>query len=186
MKRTILLLTIAFSLTSNVFSQSSLQEPSVEKSIFGVQTGLFGVFGYNESRLSTNFALRTEAGMLMGIWGGTSYPKTGIVLTPTISLEPRYYYNLNSRFEKGKNTSNNSANYFSLKTNFNPDLFVISNYKNVSVNNHLTIVPKWGLRRNIGKNFDLEFSAGYGYVYDFKYSDGGGYLDLGLRIGYRF
>jgi hypothetical protein len=186
MKNTTLILIITLFTYSLTFSQSKNDQLSVEKSIFGAQIGLFGIFGYNESKLTNDIALRTEIGMLAGAWGGISYPSTGFVLTPTISLEPRYYYNLNRRTKKGKSILHNSANYFSIKTNYNPDLFVISNYNNLRVNEHITIVPKWGLRRNIGKKFDYEFSAGIGYAYDFDFERGESYLDLGLRIGYRF
>lgn len=186
MQKTMLLFTTFFTLSLSTFSQNKKIKPSVEKSIFGVQAGLFGVFGYNESKLSDDFTLRTEIGMLAGAWGGSFYPKTGFVMTPTISLEPRYYYNLNRRLKKDKNTLNNSANFFSLKTNYNPDLFVISNYDNIRTREHITIVPKWGLRRNIGKNFEYEFTAGIGYAYNFELKNGESYLDLGLRIGYRF
>lgn len=186
MNKTILLFTAFLTIPFLGFSQSTNKTPSVEKSFFGIQAGLFGAFVYNESKLSNNIALRTEVGMLMGLWGGTAFPKTGIVFTPTISIEPRYYYNLERRVKKGKNITTNSANYFSLKTNYNPDFFVISNYDNVKVNSHITVVPKWGLRRSIGSNFDFEISTGLGYTYDFEVKEGRGYIDLGARIGYHF
>ena len=75
---------------------------SVEKSIFGVQTGVLGVWAYNESRLSDNIALRTEIGLNLSLFdsffieGGT---KT--LWSPVIRLEPRWYYNLNRRLRNG-------------------------------------------------------------------------------------
>lgn len=185
MNKTILLFTTLFIVTLTSFSQKLTQNPSVEKSIFGVQTGLFGFFTYNESKLSNNIALRTEIGMLMGLWGGTSYPKTGYVFTPTISVEPRYYYNFKRRLKKRKTIKYNEGNYWSLKLNYNPDLFVISNYDG-RVSNHITIVPSYGLRRTFGKHFEYEFTTGLGYIYDFDFKEGNGYLNLGIRIGYHF
>ena len=32
----------------------------VEESIYGIRTGLFGVWSYNETKLSNKFALRTD------------------------------------------------------------------------------------------------------------------------------
>ncbi|WP_435261107.1 hypothetical protein [Tenacibaculum sp. nBUS_03] len=179
-----LLLLIVIALSVSSFAQE--KEVSVEKSIFGVQAGLFGIWGYNEVKLSNTISLRTELGINMGIWGGTSYPKTGYILFPTVSVEPRYYYNLNRRAKLNKKTANNNGNFFSLKTNFNPNLFTISNYNNSYVHNHITVIPKWGLRRSFAKNFEYEFSAGIGYVYDFEMNKGGTGLDLGFRVGYRF
>lgn len=184
MKNKLLLCVFVVLGATSIFSQTNKQI-SVEKSIYGVQTGLFGIWGYNESKLSNTVSFRTELGLNLGIWGGTSYPKAGYVLFPTISLEPRYYYNLKRRVKLDKNITNNTGNYFSLKTNYNPNSFLISNYDGY-VNNHITIVPKWGLRRSFAKNFEYEFSTGIGYAYDFDVKKGGGYLDIGFRIGYRF
>jgi len=59
------------------------QEISVEKSIFGVQTGFLGIWGHHEARLSNSIVLRTELGFDSGIWGGDFYEKTGFLLTPS-------------------------------------------------------------------------------------------------------
>lgn len=184
MNKTILMLTAIFISITTINSQSSV-ESSVEKSIFGVQAGLFGAFAYNESKLSNSIALRSEIGMLAGIWGGSSYPKVGYAFYPSISVEPKYYYNLKRRLKKGKSILNNEGNYLSLKVNYNPNLFVISNYSG-EVPDHILITPSYGLRRTFGKHFEYEFSTGIGYVYNFETKNGGTFLNLGFRIGYRF
>lgn len=186
MNKTIVLFMVFFCINFTVFSQSKSEHPSVEKSIFGIQAGLFGAYVYSENKLSDEIALRAEVGMLMGLWGGSVYPKTGYIFTPTLSLEPRYYYNFKRRLKNGKSIENNQGNYWSLKVNFNPDLFVISNYENSRVSNHITIVPSYGLRRTFGKHFEYEFTTGLGYVYDVELKKGASYLGLGFRIGYRF
>ena len=48
-----------------------------------------------------------------------------------------------------KNTTNNSANFFTTSISYHPDWFVISNKDNLYVTNQLSILPKWGIRRNI-------------------------------------
>tara|TARA_B100001057_G_C22486133_1_gene808360 strand:+ start:266 stop:460 length:195 start_codon:yes stop_codon:yes gene_type:complete len=45
------------------------QDASVEKSTFGMQTGVLGVWAYKETKLSNQIALRTEIGMDAGFWG---------------------------------------------------------------------------------------------------------------------
>lgn len=69
-------------------------EASVEKSIFGIETGIFGIWAHNEFRLTNTLALRTELGYDAGIFGGAFYQKTGFIMAPVITLEPRFYYNL--------------------------------------------------------------------------------------------
>lgn len=51
------------------------EDASVEKSIFGLQTGVLGLWAYNEARLSKSIALRTELGLDFGIWE-TTFPST--------------------------------------------------------------------------------------------------------------
>ncbi len=44
-------------------------------------------------------------------------------MTPVITAEPRWYYNLNKRVSKSKNIEGNSGNFISLKTSYHPDWF---------------------------------------------------------------
>ena len=184
----ILLTLFLCGLTLTVKSQTA----SVEKSTYGIQTGFLGIWGHNEARLANSIALRTEIGFDSGIWGGDFYDKTGFLLTPVINLEPRFYYNLDKRIEKSRRIDGNSGNFISLKASYHPDWFVISNYDNVNVISDISIVPTWGIRRNLGKHFNYETGIGIGYRYIFAKK--AGYLEnesdvavnLVLRLGYRF
>ncbi|MEP2023098.1 MAG: hypothetical protein ABJI85_00455, partial [Reichenbachiella sp.] len=62
------------------------QNTSVEKSTFGLQTGVLGIWAYNEAKLSNTIALRTEIGFDFGIWETTYYDDydSPIILTPVI------------------------------------------------------------------------------------------------------
>ncbi|MEP5340750.1 MAG: hypothetical protein ABJL44_00120 [Algibacter sp.] len=93
------------------------QNASVEQSTYGIQTGLLGLWEHREVKLSNQIALRAEIGVNAGIWGGTFYPKTGYLLTPVITLEPRWYYNLNKRVSRSKNIDGNSGNFLTLQMN---------------------------------------------------------------------
>lgn len=177
---------IAFSFTAK--SQNSF----VEESIFGVQTGLLGIWLHNETRIAPKMALRTEIGFDSGIWGGSFYKKTGFLLTPVITAEPRWYYNLEKRKSKSRNINHNAGNFLALKTSYHPDWFVISNYDNIKIISDISIIPTWGIKRNIGANFNCEAGIGLGYRYIFAkqagYAKNESELgaNLHLRIGYRF
>ncbi|GAA4886694.1 hypothetical protein GCM10023311_07570 [Flaviramulus aquimarinus] len=168
------------------------QNASVEKSTYGIQTGFLGIWVNNEIKLSNQIALRSEIGFDSGIWGGDFYERTGFLLTPVITLEPRLYYNLNKRVSKSRRIDGNNGNFISLKTSYHPDWFVISNKDNVSVISDISIIPTWGIRRNIGKHFTYETGIGIGYRYVFAKQ--AGFLEnesevavnLHLRIGYKF
>ena len=60
---------------------SLAQEAGVEKSVFGIQTGFLGIWGHNESRLNSAFALRSEIGFDSGIWGGDFYVSSNVSQT---------------------------------------------------------------------------------------------------------
>ncbi len=165
------------------------QTASVEKSTYGIQTGLLGVWVHNESKLSNQIALRSEIGLDSGIFGGSFYDNTGFLLTPVITIEPRWYYNLNKRVAKDRRIDGNSGNFVSIKTSYNPDWFVISNYDNLRVINQISITPTWAIRRNIGNHFTYETGIGLGYRYYFAENiknKGEANLNLHLRLGYRF
>ncbi len=137
-------------------------------------------------------ALRSEVGFDGGIYGGSFYGGVGLVMTPVLVLEPRWYYNLNRRISKSKNISGNSANFLSLRTSYNPDWFIISKFDNINVVDQVSIVPTWGIKRNIKKHLTFEIGIGMGYRHYFAksagYLENFGELALNshLRIGYRF
>lgn len=170
-------------------SQTKKETLSVEKSIFGIQAGLFGANVYNESKLADKWSLRSEIGVL----GGYSYSsyrtnkKSRFVLVPSLSVEPRYYYNFTRRQRLNKKIANNSGNYFGLKVEYQPNWFIISNHKHyINDNNFISLIPSWGLRRSFAKNFEYEFRVGYGYYKDLNSDTKSSGIDLGFKLGYRF
>ena len=171
-----------------LFTTAEAQNRTVEKSIFGVQIGFFGLDFYNEARLTDKLALRSEISLYSEVWGGDMYSETGFMIFPILSIQPKFYYNIERRAEKGRNTKNNSANYFGLKIKFAPDLFVISNNDNMFIYNQIHFVPNFGIRRNFGEKFNYEFNIGLGYgtTIGYTYNARGLVFDLGFKIGYDF
>lgn len=184
---------LLFSIILSSYSLLSYaQTASVEKSVYGIQTGLLGLWGHNEVKMGKQLVLRSELGFDSGIWGGDYYEKTGFLLTPILRVEPKWYYNLNKRVKKNKRIDGNSGNFLSLQTSYHPDWFVISNYDDIHVISDISIIPSWGIRRNIGKHFNYETGIGLGYRYIF--AKNAGYTknessiagNWHLRIGYKF
>ncbi len=196
MKKTLLTLAICgLSFVSNAQTVSSANltsttRVSVEKSIFSIQTGFIGIWINNEFRLSNSIALRTELGYSAQLmWGAGQM--AGFIMTPVATLEPRWYYNLQKRKSKSKRIDGNSGNYLSLQSSFYPAGAILGKYKAIVINPVLTLIPMWGMHRNIGRHFNYEVGAGFGYVHYFADKYGYGAhdnlaLNLLLRIGYRF
>lgn len=160
MRKVLAVLILVFNLNANA------QDVTVEKSIFGIQTGFgvhVGIWFNNESKVSSSIALRSEIGLEKDFTVGDHYDGTGFIMQPVVTLEPRYYYNLEKRNSNGKQIANNSGNYFSIKTSYHPDWFVINLADNVTKTADLAIVPTWGLKRTIGNHFTYETAVGFGY-----------------------
>lgn len=186
MKKTALLVTLVLSCII-----SKAQDASVEKSIFGVQTGLLGIWGHNEVKLNNKFALRSELGIDIGYYENRIFNQSGFIGGLAITLEPRWYYNLSKRTSKGKRIDGNSGNFISLKTTYHPDVLLFSSNDNVNLISDISIVPTWGIRRNIGNHFNYEAGIGIGYIGYFDeantiYEEPDVAINLHLRIGYRF
>jgi hypothetical protein len=170
------------------------QEASVEKNSYGIQSGILGVWIHNETRLTNEISLRSEIGFDGNIYYNYYYGLSDyITILPVITVEPRWYYNLEKRLAKSKNTENNSGNFISMKISYNPDWFYISNYdRNFTIVNEVCLIPKWGIRRVYGKHFSFETGIGIGYRYIFDksagyYENNGDFeVDLHFRIGYSF
>jgi hypothetical protein len=120
--------------------------------------------------------------MINGGFGSGMFRESYWLIAPVIRVEPRYYYNLTRRFEKEKKTLNNSANYLALAVDYQPG---ISIGKNATATRYLQIVPKYGLKRTIGRHFIFEFAAGLG-AYVVESSDWDSVISLDLKLGYAF
>lgn len=160
---------------------------SVEKSIYSFQMGTVGAWFQNETKLSNTIALRTEVGLYTEI-----VARNGFFMAPEITIEPRWYYNIKKRGRKKLNITNNSANFLTIKTNYRSSIFEISNYNSKRAEDGISIIPKWGIRRNIGEKFNFELGIGVGYLSFinqkyFTISDSEGIIvDAHIRIGYNF
>jgi hypothetical protein len=175
-KRTFFVSLLIFSTVIGYAQEAQVTEKvSVEKSVFGIQIGLIGIWAHHELKLSNQVALRSEIA-LSGV-------NTGVI-EPLIALEPRWYYNLNERADKGKRIDGNSGNYVSLRASYH---FYTDSEADKNDLNQVLLAPTWGIRRNIGNHFNYEAGAGIGL--GFGYDDGrittlAPYVNL--RVGYRF
>ncbi|MEW5675079.1 hypothetical protein ABGT15_02070 [Flavobacterium enshiense] len=184
-------------ISPNLFAQEQTTtvneaKPSVAKSIFGVQVGVLGGWVYNELKLSDKIALRSEIGMQTFVYSDLATDDSYYFLVPEVAIEPRWYYNLNKRNEKGKNILNNSGNFISLRNAYASDAFKVGGPSDVDFIPELHLVPSWGIRRNLGKHFNYECSLGLGYrkVFETNNKVNNNNEDVAYnfqaRIGYKF
>lgn len=189
-----LFLLLFFTVFANAQKNMSEREkaPVSVESFYGAQTGLLGIWVHRETKLSHEFALRTEIGLTASLVIGL-YEETLFGLRPSVALEPRWYYNLDKRAEKGKRIANNSGNFIAMRLGYISNLFTISNYDKAEFSNTIFTFLHWGIRRNLGKQFNFEAGAGIGAGYisenNIGLEDDEGFEfspSIYLRIGYTF
>ena len=162
------------------------EEVSVEKSIFCIQTGVMGLWAINEVRLANTIALRSEAGFAVTNWAiGRSFYDNEAFIPLTLSVEPRYYFDIKKRYSKGLRIDNNSATFFSVKINYHAGWLMLSGKQP----SNIQIMPTYAARKNTGKHFNFEIGGGMGYQHTFtsiKEEKNIWAFNIVLRIGYTF
>jgi len=180
--------------------QSNLAPVSVEKSIYGVQTGFLGAWLYNESRLNDEFALRSQVGFDFRVEGFREFesagPNSDFYGILHLSLEPRWYYNLDKRLKKGKNIDRNSGNFVALLASLNLESVSFTTNDRIRSVDQIRFVPKWGIRRSLRKHISYEAGFGFGYAFFLNNTERTGVFpfrnertsdftaDIHLRIGF--
>ena len=187
--KTVIFLIVALMSISVVTAQ---QQFSLERSISGVQLEVFGVRAYHEIRLSNRITLRAEAGLVTDdTWlprysavTAPSFEESVFVLVPVVSVQPRIYFDLFNRGARGRKVENNAVDFFAFCITFAPD-WVLASSGEGSYTGGISFVSTWGIRRNLGRNFEYELGVGSGYAFGFDGSNGVVFRPH-LRIGYRF
>lgn len=98
---------------------------------------------------------------------------------PGASINYRYYYNLNERAAKGKNTNNNSASYLSMDV---ASIFPRLSDKSNQYDYQLSITPNWGIQRNVATTANGEFAIGPSIIIN-PYET---LLGIGFKAGFSF
>lgn len=177
-KITLLLVTIVLSQTA--FAQQT--DASLEKNLFAWEVGLLGSWVTYEQQLGDQLVVNAQLGLDGGFFGSSG--DFNYAFVPTISIEPRWYYNFNRRAIKGKKVINNSANYFALDGTYVSDLFVITNEEGTEAVPTFLLLPKWGLKRTLGQRVTFNFAVGYGVSFWENTTEG--QIGLDLKFGYVF
>lgn len=193
MKKYIVLI---FVLLTFLAKAQEVEKVSVAKSLNSVQAGLFSLSFQNESRLDRKLSLRSEVGLTTGkaiIEYPNGQSENSFLILPYVNMEPRWFYGLDRRSRLGKNTKNNSSNYFSLLTSYYFSQATIVNTKDFEVAPLFQIIPEYGFRRSIGKHFFSEASAGVGFrhnffdkSYTYTIDENETVIDIQFKIGYIF
>jgi len=192
MKKTILLFA-SFLIMKIGVAQTNEDTTKLNSNLTFRTSFLTNTLGY-EKVFTNNFSLNTEVGFTTGSFGFQTNPFSNVQYSTYlgVKLESRYYYNMERRIVKNKNTKNNSFNYLGFAINYSsPIKYYLGqntdfsfHRSNVSPNGQLLFTPKWVMKRNLVGNIGIEFGVGASVVTDFKNV---GFLpNLTLNLNYRF
>lgn len=186
----LLILTLLIITISTVEMQA--QAPSVERSVSGVQLGLFGAWIHKEGRLSNAIALRGEIGLDATFYYSRISEGWKYYTYPTVNIEPRWYCNLRRRVRKQKSIAGNSGNFLSIRSVYASNYIIGGDPPKGRLVSNIGITPTYGIRRAWGKHFTLEFAFGggirIGLLKEFGYSYNSVLptISIQFKCGYRF
>lgn len=177
-----------------VFAAPLSAQSTVEPVITGLQFNLGNIAVFHERALNDRVTLRFQANLGLGISGRSFGDNVDIdaYLTPTLRVEPRYYYNLAKREAKGKRTTNNGGNFISVKTEYQLPFFLAATNPERNLRGQVSVIPRWGIRRDLGSGWDFELGLGAGLRVA-SYQQGSSRrtdinraLDVEWKFGFRF
>lgn len=123
----------------------------------------------HEKRLGMSQTLYGQAFLSTSIYIGYSSALgnlSGVDIYPALTLQYRYYYNVDKRSNKGKRTAMNSMNYLAIVTE--ADFYTDRSWDQDVSRVLKTFGTAWGFQRNYPKRFSLDFNIGIGYAFSRK------------------
>lgn len=188
MKNTILIIVLLFGIYPS-FSQvndsiSTVSGHSIQVAPIGIRYNYEQAFG---QKFSLNYTASLEYSVfpvfVFDLWHANICFDFEYSLNPVLQIEPRYYFNLNKRAAKGKNTYLNSGGFLALScTFFLPPL----SYNTDKPLSGFFITPYWGVKRVWYKHFLFEFGAGLNFFKFFSWKQVGIFPYLNYKLGYQF
>ena len=167
-------------MSSMTFAQD--KDASLKRYIVSADIGLFTASLNYERHLGGLFTVKTGfgVGVYFGqdLFSGNNYWE----FTPIVIAEPRYYYNFNRRVQRGRKTSYNASNYVALTGSYFSNALVVSDINYHIRQSAFSLIPKWGIKRTVGKRMNFEFAIGSGLTYTLHEFGTG--IGLDLRFGY--
>ena len=179
-------------LSLSFFVFTNAQTTKTVSSLAKLDLGFQGIGISYEPKLFGNFTID----LCSGVGGGydiyaaddeipsfiSNYEYSFVKPALYLSLTPKYFYNIQRRADKGKNTELNSANYLGIRVKYVTPLSEYDPYHPVTAT--LLTNIHWGIQRTIGGHWLFNFQAGAGYGVTKDCSCGIIYPALDLKLAY--
>jgi len=160
-----------------------LSQIEISDNISRVNFSFQGVYYSFEKKLAPVISLYSDLGMGLS-YGRMSTIDYHLAVSPTIATEGRWYFTYRRRYNNGKKTLLNSAEFLSLQA-----AYVFKSIAAKGTNDapaSFFLMANLGLQRTWGKHISFELKFGYGIGYIFENSSFGQGGNLNLKLGYVF
>jgi hypothetical protein len=174
---------ILFSTSISTLHAQHADPPARLLSFSKFELGLQGVGFSYEPAIAKKITIDLSAGIAGGydIAEGSLYYD---MVKPAVyvSATPKYFYNVDRRVRKGKNTTLNSSNYLGLRIKYNNAI----RRKDDLIRNSILTNIHWGMQRAMGNHWLFNWHVGAGYAEDVEYHFGTIYPSLDFKFSYIF
>lgn len=165
------------------------ESATVSENLVKVETLFPNLLGVSyEKKFRKNISFYSMIGLL-GYYGGGSISQANYgvssyyVLTPQITVQPRFYHNLSKRAASDKNTNYNSANYVGLSARFYDEGLFITNAEDFPKGPAIfDLMLSYGLQRSFFNrlNFDMAIQPGI----EFTSKGAEVFIGINLQLGF--
>ncbi len=179
-----MLIVLLMSPIRTINAQGLSDTTSLKTKQLEINTSIIGLGLSYEKLIAKNLTINYEIGLSYSFYvgGGSLYGnRFGYELSPIVSIENRWYYNLATRCRRHKKMNNNAGNFFCVKTGYRSTPITS---RNLYDNPVIVIIPAWGLQRSIGKKLSFEFTPGYAIIFDTHQKEWSQNINLSVKLGY--
>ncbi|WP_152969779.1 hypothetical protein [Pedobacter sp. Hv1] len=148
-------------------AQDTTQVAKPIQSLNKIKLALLGIFYEREQLVSTSTTVYGGIGLGSGIsysynnWAGS---KWAFSMSPSAYVGFRNYYKLEQRAKKGRETRNNSTNFFGAEIGGSTKAII---EKNTRQKGGMGLAAFWGIQRSLGRKVNFELQLGPMLTTDF-------------------
>ncbi len=164
--KTLFTIIIASFIAGAVSAQTTDTVSYLKAEQWKINANLIGGSLTYEKKMNRSSTLYMDAGAAYNVsysYSSTRGSDHRYAFSPYVSIEGRNYYHFKERIAKGKSTANNASNFWFLQASyvFKP----ISHTAGYTYSDAISIMPGWGIQRNLRQHFSLELQLGLDVSY---------------------
>ena len=127
--------------------------------------------------------MQASVGVQPEVVSTPSFIQTQLIITPQLSLQPRYYFDLLSREANGQSVTDFSADFLTLDLNFGQAITQTGNFFRLVVNPAIGLQRSWGRSAYVSIQAGPSVTIGDPLLVQGRWLGVDGQINLGWRLG---